>query len=571
MRKRYLLFRYEGSALIWTLFDYRPAYYNITREGASVKGGTPWKSGTSIHYNIDPKNDPGLTAGNVYNYTIYINDTRGNTAWNCVMVNVTNLVPIAISNEYDVEFTFGDPILDIRWIPSWDNATYNPDDDVYGYTINVNGYLNASGSWDQHGINLSISDWWVGTYIVVCNISINDSDWVIDNVTVTVINDIPTIIHPQDSSYVTGSSGNAIIWTVSDGAYIDPPDRNYTVSCDGAFHSSGTWYEGTPFNVIIDGKTSKMDYNFTIIAYDGLGGTVIDTVLIDVIENDIPILRHPADIFFIEGTPGKEIVWTVKDKYAENNVGTYTIKKNGVVVQSDTWNATNLAQLIKYSFDDYEELEIGNYSFILTVDDGYGGISIDELLVTVEEFIPVVITTLMDRILNMLKPVLQLLFIGYVSYLIIHRRNYNNKKIRLKDAGYQSKKGIKLEKRYDKKSLDQKDELILDDSIRQFKYAIMVDSKLPEPHYNLAIALMEKGQIEQSIAEFRKVIALKPDFAEAHNNLGIALANKGEFNEAIESFKEALKINPEFTAAKTNLEIALEDKDGEYWARFGVQ
>jgi tetratricopeptide (TPR) repeat protein len=189
----------------------------------------------------------------------------------------------------------------------------------------------------------------------------------------------------------------------------------------------------------------------------------------------------------------------------------------------------------------------------------------------VNEFIPTVYKGILEQILEQYGFILQYLALGYVVYVILHRRNFNQKKIRLKDPLYQSKKGVSYEKKFSRKDMDKQDELILDGSIRQFKYASMIDPKLPEPHYNLAIALLEKGQINESIVEFRKVISLNPEFAEAHNNLGIALSLNGEFDEAITSFEEALKINPDFVEAKNNLETAKEDKDGEYWARFGVR
>ena len=560
--------------LIWTLFDYEPAYYNITRDGTTVKGGSSWSANDPIYYQIIPS---GLAFDTEYDYKISVNDTTGNSAWSSVFVTKASGIDVAISNEYDVEFVYGDYVPDIRWIPSWDDINVNP----AAYEINVydgiSWNLEQNGdSWDQNGINLTIIDWLVGNYSVNCSISDSDGTWIWDIVNVTVNNDIPEITQPDDISiYISGSTGNYINWTVTDDAYGIYPYYNvtYRQHPSGSIISliNGSWQPDVAIDIDIDGlsPSSQTLYNFTIYIHDGLGGAVADTVFVTVTPNDIPVLKSLGDIAFEEGEEGYQLVWTLRDRYADGGVGNYTIYCDDIVVFSSTYMASSQRLTIIYNVSSI--LEINNYTFILSVDDGYGGIVNNSVNVEVFPWAFIEQLTVWEQILEQFGFFIQLFFAGYVAYVILHRRNFNLQKIRLKDPIYQSKQGIKYEKKYDNQSLDQKDELILDGSIRQFKYAIMVDPKLPEPHYNLAIALMEKGQIDESIKEFKKVIALKPKFAEAYNNLGIALATKGEFDEAIESFKEALKINPEFTAAKTNLEIALEDKDGEYWARFGVQ
>ena len=42
-------------------------------------------------------------------------------------------------------------------------------------------------------------------------------------------------------------------------------------------------------------------------------------------------------------------------------------------------------------------------------------------------------------------------------------------------------------------------------------------------HYNLGIALDEKGLIDEAIAEYREALRINPGYAEAHYNLGVAL------------------------------------------------
>jgi tetratricopeptide (TPR) repeat protein len=72
-------------------------------------------------------------------------------------------------------------------------------------------------------------------------------------------------------------------------------------------------------------------------------------------------------------------------------------------------------------------------------------------------------------------------------------------------------------------------------------------------HYNLGIALHDRGEVDQAITHYREAIALRPGYAEAHYNLGRLLADKGEFNDAINHYEKALEINPTDAEAHNNL------------------
>ena len=76
-------------------------------------------------------------------------------------------------------------------------------------------------------------------------------------------------------------------------------------------------------------------------------------------------------------------------------------------------------------------------------------------------------------------------------------------------------------------------------------------------HYNLGIALHDRGESDQAITHYRQAIALRPGYAEAHYNLGRLLAEKGESNDAINHYEAALAINSADAEAHNNLGATL--------------
>jgi tetratricopeptide (TPR) repeat protein len=79
----------------------------------------------------------------------------------------------------------------------------------------------------------------------------------------------------------------------------------------------------------------------------------------------------------------------------------------------------------------------------------------------------------------------------------------------------------------------------------------------PEAHYNLANALLDRGELDQAIDHFRRAVDSMPGSADVHNNLGIALATRGQSDEAIAEFREALRLAPDSSATHRNLGDAL--------------
>ena len=77
------------------------------------------------------------------------------------------------------------------------------------------------------------------------------------------------------------------------------------------------------------------------------------------------------------------------------------------------------------------------------------------------------------------------------------------------------------------------------------------------PHYNLAFALSNRGQIEEAIEHYQQTLRIEPNYIKAHYNLANTLRKQGRAEEAIEHYLQALQINPDFVDARVNLGNAL--------------
>jgi tetratricopeptide (TPR) repeat protein len=95
------------------------------------------------------------------------------------------------------------------------------------------------------------------------------------------------------------------------------------------------------------------------------------------------------------------------------------------------------------------------------------------------------------------------------------------------------------------------------DSVTLAEHAVRVTSNNLKMHYNLGLALLERGSIEAATYHFAKAVLINPDYANARCGLGVALLEQGKVDEAVEQFLEALRIEPDNVDAHYNLGNAL--------------
>ncbi len=76
-------------------------------------------------------------------------------------------------------------------------------------------------------------------------------------------------------------------------------------------------------------------------------------------------------------------------------------------------------------------------------------------------------------------------------------------------------------------------------------------------HYNLGVALCERGRYDEAIAPLQEALHLNPQYWAAENNLGLALTNAGRPADAIAHYEQALQHHPDNAKYHMNLGVAL--------------
>jgi tetratricopeptide (TPR) repeat protein len=97
-------------------------------------------------------------------------------------------------------------------------------------------------------------------------------------------------------------------------------------------------------------------------------------------------------------------------------------------------------------------------------------------------------------------------------------------------------------------------------AVPAFEEALRLDEQDWRARYNLASALIKKGEETQAADHLHILIQQKPDSPDVHNTLGSLLQQQGELEAAAEEFKAALRCDPAFALAALNLGQVLIDQ-----------
>jgi predicted Zn-dependent protease len=93
------------------------------------------------------------------------------------------------------------------------------------------------------------------------------------------------------------------------------------------------------------------------------------------------------------------------------------------------------------------------------------------------------------------------------------------------------------------------------DQSTQFRATIKYNPLCWMCHNNLALLLMERGELAEAESHLLASLALNPRNAEAHNDFGILLSTTGRLSEALTEHLEAVKLDPKLSDAYYNLGV----------------
>jgi len=90
-------------------------------------------------------------------------------------------------------------------------------------------------------------------------------------------------------------------------------------------------------------------------------------------------------------------------------------------------------------------------------------------------------------------------------------------------------------------------------AIPAFEASLSLEQQNWEAHYNLALALLRKGNRARTVAELQTAIQQKPDSVAAHFALGNVRQADGKWEEAAQEFNAVLTVDPHFVPASVAL------------------
>ncbi len=191
----------------------------------------------------------------------------------CYKKKALNMPPL-LTSPVDLTFTYGSIGNNISWIIT-DASISTPT-----YSILDNDSSIASDAWSS-GVpfTFNVDGLVVGThnFMIIATDGYNASTQ--DTVVIAVLNAIPLITRPPDITYV-GPWGQTVTWIITDASTTTA--HNYTICRNGVAVVSGTWSAGVAISHSLDGIDANGVYNLTIIASDGFGGLVQDTVMVTI-------------------------------------------------------------------------------------------------------------------------------------------------------------------------------------------------------------------------------------------------------------------------------------------------
>ena len=92
-----------------------------------------------------------------------------------------------------------------------------------------------------------------------------------------------------------------------------------------------------------------------------------------------------------------------------------------------------------------------------------------------------------------------------------------------------------------------------DDAIICYTKAINLNPNFAASHFNLGVALQDKGDLENALLSYNKAIIIKPNYLAAHYNLGVSFGKLGFLEDSVKSFLKSIELDPYNYSSWNNL------------------
>jgi peptide/nickel transport system substrate-binding protein len=216
--------------------------------------------------------------------------------------------------------------------------------DIYNatYSIYIDDILNQTGSWE------------VGVPVNPLTVQIS---------------------HPDDVSYINGSTGNSITWYILTNLELN---TIYYVYQNDSLFDTGGWQSGSPVTINIDDFTEG-SYEFRIEAHSG--STIEEDIVILTVEPLAIQISHPDDVSYYTGTIGHTITWTITTNLELNTI--YYVYQDETLFDTGGWQSGSPVTII------VDGLSEGIYEFRIEAHSG-STIEDDIVIVTVISEDPII-------------------------------------------------------------------------------------------------------------------------------------------------------------------------------------
>jgi len=150
---------------------------------------------------------------------------------------------------------------------------------IYHNSEPVPGHVNKSLTSGPYVIILSIDNQPIGTHNYTLKSNDSAGGYTFYSILVPVINQFSIDLSPVDISIEVGATNSMLVWKIT---ALDISVPVYIIYDDGIVYETGAWLPGLPLTIGLQDLPIGI-HNITLVAFDGYGGKVQDTVFVTVI------------------------------------------------------------------------------------------------------------------------------------------------------------------------------------------------------------------------------------------------------------------------------------------------